>query len=293
MPFSPRCCPRLRFVPLLLLALAGGCASSRVVRDPIYSSDTARVYLRRTVEGGAPVARGYAHPATVSDVRLAHILASLEHEDGGKRAVTVPSELVYELAEALNKAAVQATPDDEIAALVYLNDRRFGLFTNRKVTSFRAYFTEQELIFEFYDIARPLEAGESKTGQAEYDVPLEAAQTRTFRMIPGQSQTAAGARSLRVVWRDPYYAQPIALSVREGRFKRRTVVSEASEPKTETAAPPPPLDSDPARRDAQLRALDQLDAARRSGIVTEAEFQNRRRLILEGKLEEAGYGTAP
>ena len=45
---------------------------------------------------------------------------------------------------------------------------------------------------------------------------------------------------------------------------------------------------DPELRDAQLRALDQLDAARRSGIVTEAEFQKRRRLVLEGKLEEAG-----
>jgi hypothetical protein len=45
--------------------------------------------------------------------------------------------------------------------------------------------------------------------------------------------------------------------------------------------------------DAQIRALDQLDAARQSGLIKEAEYQRRRRLILEGKLDEAGYGTAP
>jgi hypothetical protein len=45
--------------------------------------------------------------------------------------------------------------------------------------------------------------------------------------------------------------------------------------------------------DAQIRALDQLEGARRSGLVTEAEFQRRRRLILQGRLEEAGYAPGP
>ncbi|MCZ6571488.1 MAG: hypothetical protein O7B23_15160, partial [Deltaproteobacteria bacterium] len=46
-----------------------------------------------------------------------------------------------------------------------------------------------------------------------------------------------------------------------------------------------------ALRDAQMQALDQIDAARRSGLISESEYRRRRRLVLEGRLEEAGYDT--
>ena len=46
----------------------------------------------------------------------------------------------------------------------------------------------------------------------------------------------------------------------------------------------------PILRNAQLEALDRLDEDRRSGEVPEQEFQRRRRLILDGRLDEAGYG---
>ena len=49
----------------------------------------------------------------------------------------------------------------------------------------------------------------------------------------------------------------------------------------------------PELRDAQLRALDELDTLRRSGQITEDEFRERRRLVLDGRLDEAGYGASP
>jgi hypothetical protein len=64
---------------------------------------------------------------------------------------------------------------------------------------------------------------------------------------------------------------------------------ESQEAEEQGAAAPVPADA----TDAQRRALDQLDAARRTGLVSEAEFQRRRRLVLEGRLAEAGYGEAP
>jgi hypothetical protein len=42
-----------------------------------------------------------------------------------------------------------------------------------------------------------------------------------------------------------------------------------------------------------MRALDEIDAARRAGLITESEFLRRRRLVLEDRLEEAGYGAEP
>jgi hypothetical protein len=277
----------------LALIAATGCLGPRIVRDPVYASDTVRVQLRRTLEGGAPVARGYAHPATISDVRFAHVLANLGHEDKqGKRQATIASERVYELAEALNKAAIKATPDDEIAAVVIEESRRLGLFTSRSVTSFRMYFTDTDMVLEFYDVSRVLEAREGRPAQGEdYDIPIgEPTTAAPFRLLTGKGVATAGPRLARIDWRDEYFAKPVSLSVRDGAFKRRTVISEAA-PSADTE-PARPLDTNPATRDAQIRALDQLDAARRGGLVTEAEFQKRRRLILEGKLKEAGYGES-
>jgi hypothetical protein len=275
----------------VLLGLGFGCGP-KLVREPVYASDNVRVTLRRTLERGKPIARGYAHPATISDVRLAHILANIENQDkDGKRQPTIPSELVYDLAEGLNKAAAKAGPDDEIAAVAFLENRRLGLFTTRRVTSFRMYFTPGDLVFEFYDVGRALEPGEGRPGKEEYAVPTSAPESASFRVLSSPGQAAEGARKLKVDWRDPYFSRPVSLSVMNGRFKRRTVLSESPAPPDSEA--PPQLDSKPQTRDAQIRALDQLDAARRSGLVTELEFQQRRRLILEGKLQEAGYGSAP
>ena len=80
--------------------------------------------------------------------------------------------------------------------------------------------------------------------------------------------------------------------MRDGKLQRRTILLQEEEA-SEAPVPPPIPEGAPsnALRDAQLRALDQLDAARRSGLVTEAEFQRRRRLILEGRIEEAGYAS--
>ena len=109
--------------------------------------------------------------------------------------------------------------------------------------------------------------------------------------MPGQAQRTVGDREVLIAWRDDYYRKPVNLSFRQGQARRRTVLMEMPEeaqPKTPGAAPTPPN-----LADAQIRALDQLDAARQSGLVKESDYQRRRRLIIEGKLDEAGYGAAP
>src|SRR4051812_21028758 len=69
-------------LPLLLsLVFATACGGPKLIREPVFSSDSARIQLRRTLVKGKPVPRGYAQPATISDVRLAHVLATIEHED--------------------------------------------------------------------------------------------------------------------------------------------------------------------------------------------------------------------
>ena len=290
--------PRSALAALLLLA--SGCGP-RLVSDRIVDTDDFQVSLRRTVDGGEPVARGYTHPPTVSDVRMAHILANLEYENGeGQRGPVIRSVHVYPLAEALNQALQKAGPDDEVTAVVYARDRRLGLFTERRVTGFRLFFADALLTIEFFDIERELEPGDGKPGRSnDYDVPGEAAEgTATFRMLTGPKHLTAGRTAVQVEWRDPYFAQPVSLSVRGDRFRRRTVIMDSG-PTDPTLYPEEEAggESDssaldalpPEVRDAQIRALDQLDALRRQGLIKETEFRRRRNLILQGKLDEAGY----
>ena len=61
-----------------------------------------------------------------------------------------------------------------------------------------------------------------------------------------------------------------------------------AEPATSPDAPLPA-----GLSDAQIRALDELDSSRRSGLITESEYQRRRKLVLENALDEAGYGSQP
>jgi hypothetical protein len=292
---------------LLLCGLAAACGP-RVLDAPVVSDEALKISLRKVMEKGEPRARGNAHPATVSDVRIAHILASLEFRDTkGTRRPVIRSETVYQLAEALNKAVKQATPDDDILAAVFETDRRLGLFTNKKVTAFRMFFRDDLVRLEFYDVERELESssGSGKVTDRGYEMPLAVpASEGGFRLAAGEGIVVDGARAVQIDWRNEYFAKPLQLGVRAGRFKRRTVLMEEDDlgAGEKTGAPRPAVAQEPPLRlleggspelhDAQRAAFDELQALRRSGLVPEAEYQRRRQLIEKGELEKAGYRPA-
>ena len=278
-------------VVALGLSLGVGCGP-KVIRETVHDTARVRVELRRTIEGGKPLPRDYAHPVTISAVRIAHILAGLSHRDGSEeRAPTIRTEHVYELAEGLAQALGKAGPDDEIAAAVFPVDKNLYVFTHERVTAFRAVAEEEWLVFEFYVIEGSLE--KKSAGQdSEYRIPLEPPGWKPgFTLVAERAQLLKGSRTLRIDWRDPSFARPLNLRFRGGKGARRTILME-QEPEAETLLPqvsPAPTGLD----DAQVRALDQLDAARRAGLVSESEFRRRRRLILEGRLKDAGYDPGP
>ncbi len=257
----------------------------KLVAEPVYVTPNAKVFLRRTVDGDQVVAHGYEHPATISDVRFAHILASLNYETPkGKPRPVIRSLHVYELAEGLAQAFRKAAPDDEIAAAAFARDPRLGIFTDDKVTSFRAWVMHGQLFLEFFAIEQVLEDPGVVDESAAYTIP-KAMPTRApkFQILPGRSMALADRRTVAVDWRSSEFRRPLTLT--NSGIQRRTILMEEVD-----AA----IDAETAERpegftDAQLDALDDLESGRRSGRVTEAEFQIRRRLIVEGRLADAGY----
>ena len=282
---------RIGLAVVAVCALAG--CGAKVVRERIWDKPGVRVELRHQVRDGVPVPRGYAQPATIADVRIAHILASLSSENAdGERQPMIRSQFVYELADGIAVALTKAGPDDEVAAASFPQDRRLGIFTDERVTSFRLALVGDEMQIEFYAVELPLERDGNKASPREYEIPTELPTLEPgYKIVPAEAQVRHGSRGVDVAWRDPYYRRPVSLSFRSGQARRRTVLMELppeNEPAPEAGAPTPAKLSD-----AQLRALDQLDAGRSSGLVKESDYQRRRRLVLENRLDEAGFTATP
>ena len=98
----------------LLCAVTLSACGPKLVRVSVYESpdQSAEVFLRHQEQGGEKLPRGYDHPALISDVRLAHILAHLQYEDRtGNKHPLIRSLQVYDLAEGLAKGLKQAGPE--------------------------------------------------------------------------------------------------------------------------------------------------------------------------------------
>ena len=85
-----------------------------------------------------------------------------------------------------------------------------------------------------------------------------------------------GHQSVAVDWREERFRNPTTIRVGPGgKMTRRTVLMEEEAPAAEPAGDLA-LPTDPAA----LRALADLEEARRSGAITEAEYQRRRRELM-------------
>jgi hypothetical protein len=291
----PRATPLGVACAALAAVLLAGCGP-KLVRTPVFQKDKpgVRVELQRREKSGTVIARGFDQPATIADVRIAHILASLSFEDREKkRRPAVRSEHVYDLAAGISEALAQATPDDVVAAAAFPEDRRLGIFSDNRVTSFLLHLEADSMQIEFMNIEDPLEKEGAKVGFQEYQIPSELpALAPTFTLPTGESITRLGNRGVSVAWRDDVFRRPVSLTGRDAKGKKRTVLMELP-PEKEAGATAPKLPRPEGLSDEQTGALDKVDAARASGAITEGEYQRRRRLILENKLEEAGDETKP
>ncbi len=279
----------------LAAVLLAGCGP-KLVRTPVFQKDksSVRVELQHREKSGVVVPRGFQQPATIADVRIAHILANVTFEGkDGKRQPAIRSAFVYDLAGGIAEALAQATPNDEVAAAAFPEDRRLGIFSDNRVTSFRLHLEGDSMQIEFMSVEDALEKEGAKVSFSEYEIPAELPLLApAFVLQPSESITKLGTRGVAVAWRDEIFRRPVSLVGRDGKAKKRTVLLELP-PDKEAGATAEKLARPPGLSDAQTRALDKIDAARAGGGITEAEYQRQRRLILENKLEGLGDETPP
>jgi hypothetical protein len=268
---------RKRAIASALCALAVltlGCGA-RYARVPLVETPDLVVALRSERQGGAPIARGFAHPAAISAPRMESILSRIDVRessgDANESRAALPGELLPTLASALSDALGRADATQEVAVRAERRERKLGIFTRRFVTSFVAFVdAENRLQIHLVDADRELPAGDD----APQHDPIASRSTHAIKALPGPHIEAIGQRAVAVDWRATLFEAP---AVRDQPGRRRTILmgSPAPAPRDPGNATPPPVDPD------HLHALAELENLRSSGAISEAEYQRRRAALLQ------------
>jgi hypothetical protein len=270
---SPRLVALALAVSLLPLA---GCIT-RTVRQTLVDDGRIRLILRGEKRLGTPVERGFDHPLEIAPVRLAHVLSriDLEDESGKKkeRRPAIPTESLYAVAEALSKGLAEADPSQEVVLLSVRRSKRLSVFDRYHLTSLLAFAKDDMLHVQ---VARSdWEIPPRRRDQLPE--PHAGEQQQRFRLLVDEGMSLADAQSAVVDWRNPVFAKPTRTRITpSGRVLRTTILMESEE-----EAPPPRPTLPPELTPEQLRALADLEEARREGRLSEAEYAAERNRILE------------
>jgi hypothetical protein len=273
----------------LACALALGCGP-RYARVLVEDREGVKAVLRAEIIEGQVVNRGYAHPATISGVRLAHILSRIDvrfnasDEGGGERKPAIATDFLYELGDMLSQALTKANSTQEIVIQALRKEKSLGIFTNKYYTSFVAYVMGDDFVIHLSKVDALLDKSKDTDKLRE---PVAGVEVMAFKVLPSDGMVPIGHQALAVDWRNPVFRSPTNIRIGPGgSVVRRTILMESADPaEVEPRASEWEVPHDPS----VLRALADLEDARRNGAVTELEYQQQRRDLLRAAGEdEAG-----
>lgn len=275
-----------RLALLALLALGTSACVTRSVKEKVFELDYTETFLRSEKRGSKTVAKGFQHPTAIAPVRLGHILSRIDLRKGegadSERLPAIPLETLFLIGEALSEGLEKANPDQEVVVQSIRRGKHLYLFDRWYLTSLLAY-VQNDLLY--IHISR-----------ADWEIPKEKKRLKTedrlpethvgkypleFRLIVDRGMTLADHQAVAVEWKDPIFKKPSRTRITStGRVVRREVLMESLEDTTV-------YDEAPKVEELtgeQLRALADLDDARRAGDVSEAEYYSRKNAILRGEL---------
>lgn len=263
-----------------LALLATGCIT-RPIQDKIFERDYTTIYLRSYKRGSSVVEKDYQHPFTISPSRTAHILSRIDVRSEDERVPAIPTESLYLIGEGLSEAFEKAGPNQEILVQSILRSKRLGIFDRKHLTNFLAYRQDDLLYIHLGVVNWPVPPGR----EDRLPIPEVGNPSSKFRVIPSKGMTLLDTASVSVAWRDPIFAKATRTRITPGgRVVRRTILMESPDAGEEEAAAQPaqtpalPRDLTPET----LRALADLEDARRRGDLTETEYESERSRILKG-----------
>ncbi|MGI9432431.1 MAG: hypothetical protein ACR2PQ_09470 [Myxococcota bacterium] len=276
-------------IPILLLLLTTVACGPRYQRVRVFEHRNLSVLLRAEVRDGDTVPRNFSHPATVSSVRLAHVLSRLDvrmggEEDSKKRQAAFPTALLYTVGEQVALAFEQADPSQEVAVTAVRSEKRLGLFTAKYVTSFVTWMQGDDLYVHLSRVEWPVPKGD------EDDIPEPWVHRRAqdFKVLAAEGVIPVAEQTVAVDWRNPIFRKPTHLRIGAGgKLLRRQILLEApaeEEEVEEVPLVPADLSSE------TLRALADLQDQRQRGEISETRYHQVRRDLLR-QASDAGGGS--
>ena len=275
-----------RIAVFVLLALVAGASSAcitRTVRESVFDDGYTAVILRSQKKGGKTIDKGFEHPITIAPVRLAHILSRIDlrrkDDEGGKRVPAIHLDSLFTIAEGMAEALQKADSSQEIVVQSVRRSKRLGLFDRNYLTSLLCYMRDDLL---YIHISR-----------SDWEVPVQRDKRlpethvgkypRDFRLVVEKGMTLVDQQAAAVEWRDPIFRKPTRTRLTPtGKVVRRTILMESLEDETDYG-PRPQMSDDLSPE--QLRAMADLEEQRRSGAISEGQYNARRNRILRGETE--------
>jgi len=249
----------------------------RYARVTIRDAGGLIVQLRAEVQGDEAVDRGFAHPATISRARITNILSRieirLEDEKEASREPAIPAELLFDLGELVSAALAKADSSQEAVVKAIRKERRFGIFTEKYLTSFVSYVLGDDLYVHLSRVDDLL----PKDSEDTIPEPWPNREVMPFKVLVSDGIVPIGAQAVVVAWRDPLFRAPGQVKVGPGgKVLRREILLESPTEETEATTPEIGGHLSPET----LRSLADLEELRRQGAISEAAYQERRRSLL-------------
>jgi len=273
---------------------------SHIAKDSAIRNVVAMVYDGRysyvrieTRERDAPLNQ---HPVAIEPVALRALLSRVQLPDSGNEALFTSGQL-DEIVAPLAQALARALPEQDVSLAVSGQNGVLGLLAARSVTTARVFFAENRMNLIFGLVRENWESQYRATG---YLIPFEpgkraGAVDRNVRVA-----ASGGAIARRADWLalDPLAPPPPAARQEPPMPPPAVVIptpatgAEPATPATPSAvapaAPAPPSAPDaPAAPQSDVifrqvaERLKALQKLRDSGVITEEEYQQKRREILK------------
>jgi hypothetical protein len=275
------------------LALGTAACAGRYVRVPIYEDPGMTVTLRSEKRGGKLVAHGFDHPATVSGLRIAHVLARIDvrmgSEEGGERTPAFATAALYKVGEEVARAFAKATPDQMVIVKFVRREKRYGIFHEKLLTSFATWMRGEELVIHFSRVEWPMPKEDEETIPEVYVDRVG----QTFKVLPTEGIATQGDQELAADWRNPVFREATNVRVgADGKLMRRQVLMESETPvEGEEEKEPAVLPADlPAET---LRGLAELQERRTRGEISETTYHRERRDLLRAAEDQKKAKATP
>lgn len=260
----------------LVLSVAG--CWTRVRKEVLQDKEGLKVILRSQTRGGDPIDKGFQHPITISGVRLANALSRIEvrtndEEEGRKPAIDAT--ILFEIGDVLAAGLAKADSTQEVVVMAVKRSRRFGVFTDEKLTSFVAFVKDDRLVVQLSRIDWTVPKSDKQEALPE---PNPEKPAMRFRVVPTDGMQSFGPQGVAIDWRAPQFKAGGSVRVTPtGKVVRKTILMETA-PEDPGAEDEAPLPTNLAP--ATLRRLADLEESRRRGEMTESEYSAQRNEIL-------------